>query len=283
MVKTTSARPGGGVRRRARAASEHAQGHEHLRAQPHVGPGERPGVRRPRALGAREAQERRRAHRQEGPPQGGQGRGRRRRRSRPSRPSAAAPPPKWRRSRPRPRRRRKPRWRRSSSSVPSSSSRSRSPTQSLEERARALFKDLPPAPAETEDGGRRARRGRRAGAPVASAAPAEPLPPRLGTHSASGAPSQGAVHSARASSVPPPRGAARSQAGVQQQRARPRPRVRARRRVPAAGPSAATRRRPGSSAPTPKRAAAGRRARRASARRSTRMRCRRTSSRPCRA
>src|SRR6185503_12164664 len=59
------------------------------------------------------------------------------------------------------------------------------PTQSLEERAKALFKDLPPAPVETED---------EAAAPAEEAAPpapAEPLPPpRMGTHSASGAPSK---------------------------------------------------------------------------------------------
>jgi translation initiation factor IF-2 len=53
------------------------------------------------------------------------------------------------------------------------------PAQSLEERARALFKDLPPAPVEPE-----AEPASAAGEP---ATVAEPLPPRLGTHSA-GAP-----------------------------------------------------------------------------------------------
>jgi translation initiation factor IF-2 len=54
-----------------------------------------------------------------------------------------------------------------------------SPTQTLEERARALFRDLPPAPAEVEE------------EPPATEEPAaaklaEPLPPRLGTHSTAG-------------------------------------------------------------------------------------------------
>jgi translation initiation factor IF-2 len=54
------------------------------------------------------------------------------------------------------------------------------PAQSLEERARALFRDLPPTPVETED----------ERPPVEESAappkPAEPLPPRLGTHSTAG-------------------------------------------------------------------------------------------------
>ncbi|MFL5495191.1 MAG: translation initiation factor IF-2 [Gemmatimonadales bacterium] len=53
------------------------------------------------------------------------------------------------------------------------------PTQSLEERARALFRDLPPAPAEAEE-------ERPASEEPAAAKPAEPLPPRLGTHSTAG-------------------------------------------------------------------------------------------------
>ena len=67
-------------------------------------------------------------------------------------PSADARRPKSRRSRRKLRPRRQPSWRRSSSSVrPALRSRRRPPTQTLEERARALFKDLPPAPAETEE------------------------------------------------------------------------------------------------------------------------------------
>jgi translation initiation factor IF-2 len=53
------------------------------------------------------------------------------------------------------------------------------PTQSLEERARALFRDLPPAPAEAEE-------ERPATEEPATTKPAEPLPPRLGTHSTAG-------------------------------------------------------------------------------------------------
>ncbi len=56
-----------------------------------------------------------------------------------------------------------------------------SPTQTLEERARALFRDLPPAPVETEDE-RPAVEEPAAAAPK----PAEPLPARLGTHSTVG-------------------------------------------------------------------------------------------------
>jgi len=58
------------------------------------------------------------------------------------------------------------------------------PTQTLEERARALFRDLPPAPVEAEA---------EAAAPAdeaVAAAPTEALPPRLGTHSAAGAPAK---------------------------------------------------------------------------------------------
>ena len=146
-----SARPRGGVRRRARAAPEHAQGHEHLRAQPHVGPGERPGVGGAGALGAREAQARRRAGAQEGSPQGGE--------------SGGACP--GRRSRRSPTKRR-----RTAAEVAQVEAQAQAekaaelaalelerpvveleepaPAQSLEERARALFKDLPPAPAEPE-------------------------------------------------------------------------------------------------------------------------------------
>src|SRR5580765_6830206 len=61
------------------------------------------------------------------------------------------------------------------------------PVQSLEERARALFKDLPPAPVEAEE---ETAVPADEAAPAAPAAPAEPLPPRLGTHSAAGAPSK---------------------------------------------------------------------------------------------
>jgi translation initiation factor IF-2 len=53
------------------------------------------------------------------------------------------------------------------------------PAQSLEERARALFRDLPPTPAEVEE-------ERPAVEESAAAKPAEPLPPRLGTHSTAG-------------------------------------------------------------------------------------------------
>jgi translation initiation factor IF-2 len=53
------------------------------------------------------------------------------------------------------------------------------PTQTLEERARALFRDLPPAPAEVEE-------ERPAPEEPATAKPVEPLPPRLGTHSTAG-------------------------------------------------------------------------------------------------
>jgi translation initiation factor IF-2 len=54
-----------------------------------------------------------------------------------------------------------------------------SPTQTLEERARALFRDLPPAPAEVEE-------EPPATEEPAAAKSAEPLPPRLGTHSTAG-------------------------------------------------------------------------------------------------
>src|SRR5436309_2842463 len=53
------------------------------------------------------------------------------------------------------------------------------PAQSLEERARALFRDLPPTPAEVEE-------ERPAAEESAAPRPAEPLPPRLGTHSTAG-------------------------------------------------------------------------------------------------
>ena len=53
--------------------AQHAQGHEHLRAEPPVGSGERPGLRRPGALGTGKAAQRGRAGREEGPPQGSQG------------------------------------------------------------------------------------------------------------------------------------------------------------------------------------------------------------------
>jgi translation initiation factor IF-2 len=54
------------------------------------------------------------------------------------------------------------------------------PAQSLEERARALFRDLPPAPVETEDERPAVEES------AAPPKPAEPLPPRLGTHSTAG-------------------------------------------------------------------------------------------------
>jgi translation initiation factor IF-2 len=54
-----------------------------------------------------------------------------------------------------------------------------SPSQTLEERARALFRDLPPAPAEAEEEHSTTEE-------PAAAKPAEPLPPRLGTHSTAG-------------------------------------------------------------------------------------------------
>jgi translation initiation factor IF-2 len=57
------------------------------------------------------------------------------------------------------------------------------PTQSLEERARALFKELPPAPAEIEE-----EPTAEEPAAAAPSTPAEPLPPRLGTVSTAGAP-----------------------------------------------------------------------------------------------
>ena len=58
------------------------------------------------------------------------------------------------------------------------------PAQSLEERARLLFKDLPPTPVETEEEGAHAAEE----SPVAAApsAPAEPPAPRLGPQSAGG-------------------------------------------------------------------------------------------------
>jgi translation initiation factor IF-2 len=52
------------------------------------------------------------------------------------------------------------------------------PAQSLEERARALFRDLPPSPVETED-----ERPAAVEESTAPPKPAEPIPPRLGTHS----------------------------------------------------------------------------------------------------
>ncbi|HEX2635790.1 MAG TPA: translation initiation factor IF-2 [Gemmatimonadales bacterium] len=67
------------------------------------------------------------------------------------------------------------------------------PAQSLEERARALFRDLPPAPAEPE-----AEPAAPAGEPPAT--PAEPPPPRLGTHSTAGTVGGG---SAKAPFIPP--------------------------------------------------------------------------------
>ena len=63
------------------------------------------------------------------------------------------------------------------------------PAQSLEERARALFKDLPPrAGASPRRRGRAAPRTPRAAAPAHGSG--EPSPPRLGTHSAAAAPSR---------------------------------------------------------------------------------------------
>ena len=104
------------------------------------------------------------------------------------------------------------------------------PTQTLEERARALFKDLPPAPAEAEE-----TEAATTEEPVTARAPETPAPARLRPASAPARP----VHPAPGPA--PGRGArARPQAGLQQQRpaspsrrARPRPGpVAPRRRVP---------------------------------------------------
>ena len=78
------------------------------------------------------------------------------------------------------------------------------PTQSLEERARALFKDLPPTPVEAEDeAAAPSEEAAAPTAPTAPAAPAEPLPPRMGTHSASGAASKAPFIPPRIQRPPP--------------------------------------------------------------------------------
>ena len=173
--------------------------------------------------------QRRGAGRQEGPPQGGQGgacpgagRGA-------SRPSAAAPPPRCAAGRGAGRRpRRRPSWRRSSWSAPSCrSSKRAAPTQTLEERARALFKDLPPAPA----GGRRSRdrcRGR-AGSPRA-------VTPRSRPAARAGSDARAPRSSRRGSSVRAAAPTRRPQAGLQQQRRRVAPSRRPPRRSAPAAP-----------------------------------------------
>ena len=118
-------------------------------------------------------------------------------------------------------------------------------TQSLEERARALFKDLPPAPAEPYQD--TAATEQPSPARPADAAPA---PPRRVTP----------TESTRAPFIPP---------RIQRPPASPRGRAR--------------HRRPGPSVPTPRRAADARRGRRASAPWWTRTRCRPTSCAPSRA
>ena len=213
----------------------HAQGHEHLRAQPPVRPGERPGVGGPGALGAREAEERRRA----APPRRAAAR-RSRREPAPAPVEAQAgqaPPHRRRgrrRSRPRPRpsgRPSSPRWSWSARSS-TSSRRAVAGRRRLEERARALFKDLPPAPAGADDDRGRGDRSDAAPRPAR----------RRAVRRAASAPR----HAPRAPFIPPADSAparaapARAQAGLQQQRACPRPRPGA---PGAPGPAAPGRRR----------------------------------------
>ena len=126
-------------------------------------------------------------------------------------------------------------------------------TQSLEERARALFKDLPPAPAEPYQD--TAATEQPSPARPADAAPA---PPRRVTPTES---TRAAGPSRSSAAAPHPH-----------RDARERPRARAR-----------VARRRGPSVPTPRRAEPGRRARRASGRWWTRTRCRPTSCAPSRA
>jgi len=127
------------------------------------------------------------------------------------------------------------------------------PTQSLEERARALFKDIPPVPAERDEAtADEAHAG-------ASASPPEPAPSRP-TSSSIGTPN-------RAPFIPP-----RIQRPAPSAPRGPKP------VFSSSAPSAPSR--PGGpsrSGRTPRRGADGRRARRASARWWTRMRCRPTS------
>ncbi len=145
------------------------------------------------------------------------------------------------------------------------------PAQSLEERARALFKDLPTAPAEPYTDGAPttteeavARTAEPPGAPprrvTPSDAPRAPfIPPRIQRPPAS---PRGGPKPVFSSSAPrgtrPVRTAERASRPVR-------------------------RRRPAPSAPMPRRAAAGRRGRRASGRWWIRMRCRPTSCARCRA
>ena len=151
------------------------------------------------------------------------------------------------------------------------SSRSRRRPRSLEERARALFKDLPAAPGGA---GRRpsaaddAPRNRSPRSRVDAAAAAPPRAPR--------APTRAPFIPPRIQRPPPRRRAGPSRSSA----AAPRRAVPARRSGRPGAPAVPAQRRPAGpqpSDPTPRRAAAGRRARRASARRWIRMRCRRTS------
>ncbi len=227
------------------------------------GPGGRPGVRGPGPLGARKAEARRGAGAQEDPAQGGQGGARARAGGRrPSRPSAAAPPRRWRSRRPRPRPSgMRPRLLGASSwSARRSEMAESAPTLSLEERARALFKDLPPAPAEH---GAEAEPPRRAGAtPPAPSSGADRVTPPRGPRCppAPVIPTRVPVHAAPQAS----RGRARRRSRPEPRPSRSAARPAGRRPSRGPGPPAARRRRPshrrasarGTSAPTPRRAAA---------------------------